>query len=277
MRGYPAMRYKMIVLDLDGTLTNNKKEITPRTKDVLIQYQKAGGKVVLASGRPTYGVIPLAQELDLHKYGSYVLSFNGGVITECGTNRVLYEKTLPMDIPAKVYDLSRQNETSMLTYQDRHIITETPDDYYVQKEVFCTKMETKKVEDLKTYVDFPVVKCMMMGKGFHLAEVEKKVKGYFGESLSIFRSEPYFLEIMPQGIDKAESLKRLLNQLGMTTEEMAAFGDGFNDKSMLMLAGLGVAMENGQAAVKAVADYVAPSNEDEGVAYVVEKLLDGSF
>ena len=271
------MRYKMIVLDLDGTLTNNKKEITPRTKEALIQYQEAGGKVVLASGRPTYGVMPLAQELDLHKYGSYILSFNGGVITECGTNHVLYEKNLPMEIPAKVYDLSRQYETSMLTYQDNHIITETPDDYYVQKEVFCTKMVTKKVENLKCYVDFPVVKCMMMGKGIHLAEVEKKVKEYFGEALSIFRSEPYFLEIMPQGIDKAESLKRLLNQLGMSKDEMAAFGDGFNDKSMLMLAGLGVAMENGQAAVKAVADYVAPSNEEEGVAYVVEKLLDGSF
>ena len=271
------MRYKMIVLDLDGTLTNNKKEITPRTKEVLTQYQEAGGKVVLASGRPTYGVMPLARELDLHRYGSYVLSFNGGVITECGTNQVLYEKTLPIDVPAKVYDLSRQYETSMLTYQDSYIITETPDDYYVQKEVFCTKMEPKKVEHLKSYVDFPVVKCMMMGKGIHLAEVEKKVKEYFGEALSIFRSEPYFLEIMPQGIDKAESLKRMLNQLGMSPDEMAAFGDGFNDKSMLMLAGLGVAMENGQAAVKAVADYVAPSNEEEGVAYVVEKLLDGSF
>lgn len=204
MRGYTAMRYKMIVLDLDGTLTNNKKEITPRTKEALIQYQEAGGKVVLASGRPTYGVMPLATELDLHKYGSYVLSFNGGVITECGTNHVLYEKNLPMDIPAKVYDLSRQYETSMLTYQGNHIITETPDDYYVQKEVFCTKMVTKKVENLKCYVDFPVVKCMMMGKGIHLAEVEKKVKEYFGEALSIFRSESYFLEIMPQGIDKAD-------------------------------------------------------------------------
>lgn len=271
------MGYKMIVLDLDGTLTNSEKEITPRTKEVLTRYQESGGKVVLASGRPTYGVMPLAQELDLQRYGSYVLSFNGGIITDCGTGRVVFEKMLPMDIPAQVYDLSRRYKTSMLTYQGSNIITETPEDYYVQKESYCTKMEPKKVGNLKDYVDFPVAKCMMMGKGIHLAEVEREVKDYFGGTLNIFRSEPYFLEIMPQGIDKAESLKRLLEQVGMESSEMAAFGDGYNDKSMLMLAGLGVAMENGQAAVKAVADYVAPSNEDDGVAYVVERLMEGSL
>lgn len=267
------MWYKMIVLDLDGTLTNDKKEITSRTKEALTRYQEAGGKVVLASGRPTFGVMPLARELELHKYGSYILSFNGGIITECGTNRVLYEKTLPSEVPGEIYDLAKKYKTTMLTYQGNDIITETPEDYYVQKEVFCTKMTTKKVENLKSYVDFPVVKCMMMERGVYLAEVEKKVQEYFKDSLSIFRSEPYFLEIMPQGIDKAESLKRLLSIVGMSPEDMAAFGDGFNDKSMLMLAGFGVAMENGQAAVKAVADYVAPSNEDDGVAYVVEKFL----
>ena len=80
---------------------------------------------------------------------------------------------------------------------------------------------------------------------------------------------------MPDGIDKAQSLKRLLELTGMGTEDMMAFGDGYNDKSMIMLAGFGVAMANGQPAVKAVADYVAPSNEEDGVAYVVEKLLDG--
>lgn len=267
------MRYKMIVLDLDGTLTNNKKEITPYTKEVLTRYQEAGGKVVLASGRPTYGVVPLARELELEKYGSYILSFNGGIITECGTENVLYKKTLPKEVPGQVYDLAREYGTSMLTYQDSSIITETPEDYYVQKEVFCTKMTPKKVENLKAYVDFPVVKCMLMERGVYLAEVEKKVQEFFGKSLSIFRSEPYFLEIMPRGIDKAESLKRLLEIVGIRREEMAAFGDGYNDKSMLMFAGFGVAMQNGQASVKAVADYVAPSNEEDGVAYVVEKLI----
>jgi Cof subfamily protein (haloacid dehalogenase superfamily) len=269
------MQYKMIVLDLDGTLTNNKKEITPRTKEALTRYQEAGGKVVLASGRPTYGIVPLAEELELEKYGSYILSFNGGIITECGTKKVLYGKTLPPEVPGKVYELAQKYQTAMMTYQDQYIITETPDNYYVQKEVLCTKMIPKKVENLKEYVNFPVVKCLMMERGVYLADVEKKVQELFGDELSVFRSEPYFLEIMPKGIDKAKSLKRLLDIVGMDRKEMAAFGDGFNDKSMLMFAGCGVAMENGQAAVKAIADYVAPSNEEDGVAYVVERWLDG--
>lgn len=264
----------MAVLDLDGTLTNNKKEITPRTREALVRYQEAGGKVVLASGRPTYGVMPLALELGLDRYGSYILSFNGGVITECGTNRILYQKTLPPETPGRIWELSRQYGTSMLTYQENEIITETPEDYYVLKEKYCTKMQIRQVADLKAYVDFPVVKCMMMERGVYLAEVEQKVVQELGASHSIFRSEPYFLEIMPQGIDKAKSLERLLRISGMEKEEMAAFGDGFNDKSMIMFAGLGVAMANGQPSVKAVADYIAPSNEEDGVAYVIEKLTE---
>ncbi|MDD3278976.1 MAG: Cof-type HAD-IIB family hydrolase [Lachnospiraceae bacterium] len=269
------MQFDMIVLDLDGTLTNGRKEITEVTKEVLLAYQEAGGKVVLASGRPTFGVMPLAKELELDRFGSYILSFNGGVITECGSERILYEQELPADVPGRLWELSKEYGTSMLTYQGDYIITETPQDQFVQKEVTCTKMQVKKVENLKEYVDFPVTKCMLMEKGIYLADVEIKVKEALGDSLSIYRSEPYFLEVMAEGIDKAQSLARLLEIVGIPVEKMAAFGDGFNDKSMIMFAGLGVAMENGQAAVKAVADYVAPSNEEDGVAYVVEKILNG--
>ena len=79
---------------------------------------------------------------------------------------------------------------------------------------------------------------------------------------------------MPEGIDKARSLERLLEIIGMNQSDMMAFGDGYNDKSMIMMAGFGVAMRNGQASVKAVADYIAPSNEEDGVAYVIENMLD---
>ena len=268
-------QYRLVVLDLDGTLTNNKKEITPRTKAALLRYQEQGGRIVLASGRPTYGVWPLAKELELDRYGSYILSFNGAVITECRSGKELFRRELPPGVPALLASMAREYKTSILTYQGDCICTETPDNIYVQKEVICTKMKVKKLEDFIRDVDFPVVKCMMLERGGYLAEVEKKVQARIGKHLSVYRSEPYFLEIMPEGIDKAKSLRRLLELTGMGTEDMMAFGDGYNDKSMIMLAGFGVAMENGQAAVKAVADYVAPSNEEDGVAYVIEKMLNG--
>ena len=92
------MKYQILVLDLDGTLTNSRKEITPPTLKALIEIQEAGKKVVLASGRPTYGVVPLARQLHLERYGSYILSFNGARITDCRTGQVIYNKTLPQDV-----------------------------------------------------------------------------------------------------------------------------------------------------------------------------------
>mgnify|MGYP002799777881 FL=1 len=83
------MDYQILALDLDGTLTNSKKEITPQTKEALIRIQENGIKVVLASGRPTTGVLPLAKELQLERFGSYILSFNGGRITDCRSREIL--------------------------------------------------------------------------------------------------------------------------------------------------------------------------------------------
>ena len=108
------MNYKIVVLDLDGTLTNNKKEITPHTREVLMDYQKAGGIIVLASGRPTYGVDPLAKELELSRYGGCILSFNGALITECATVKRIYEQWLPTEVPAMAAALARQYTTAIL-------------------------------------------------------------------------------------------------------------------------------------------------------------------
>ena len=267
--------YRLVVLDLDGTLTNNRKEITSRTREALLRYQEEGGRIVLASGRPTYGVWPLARELKLDEYGSYILSFNGAVITECRQGEVLFRRELPPDVPALLASMAREYGTSLLTYQDDCICTETPWDLYVQKEVICTKMKVRELKNFAEEITFPVVKCMLMERGGYLAGVEERLKERIGSRLSIYRSEPYFLEVMPEGIDKARSLTRLLEMTGMGAEDMMAFGDGYNDKSMIMMAGFGVAMRNGQPSEKAVADYVAPSNEEDGVAYVIENMLDG--
>ena len=99
------MDYQILTLDLDGTLTNSKKEITKPTLDALIEIQEDGKKVVLASGRPTQGVLPLAKQLQLEKYGSYILSFNGGRITDCRTGNIIYNKTLPDDCKVPLYEI----------------------------------------------------------------------------------------------------------------------------------------------------------------------------
>ena len=86
------MEYKLIALDLDGTLTNSEKHITPRTKAALMEAQKRGVRLVLASGRPTFGIMPLAKELELARYGGFILAFNGGKIVDCKTGKTVFEK-----------------------------------------------------------------------------------------------------------------------------------------------------------------------------------------
>lgn len=267
------MTYKLLVLDIDGTLTNSQKKITDFTKQALQKLQKSGVKVALASGRPTYGIVPVAKELELAKYGGYILSFNGGRIEECGTGRVVYEKAMPVHRIQQLHRLAAENRVAILTYQDEYLITENPDDIYVQKESMINHMEIKKVHSFAGYVDFPVTKCLMVGDGEYLAEVERRVKAEIGAELSIYRSEPFFLEIMPQNIDKAASLDVLSKYMNISKKEMVACGDGFNDQTMIEYAGLGVAMNNAQAIVKKSADYVAPSNDEDGVAHVVHKFM----
>ena len=267
------MKYKLLVLDIDGTLTNEKKEITGHTKHTILRMQKAGVKVVLASGRPTYGVVPTAKELELERYGGFILSYNGGRIVDCSTGKTIYEKTIPHKAISGIYSQVGGLDVALMTYEGDTIITENPRDAYVDKESFINKMKVKGVGNFLEYVTFPVVKCLVAADGGYLATVEEKLKGYFGSQLSIYRSEPYFLEIMPKDIDKASSLERLRLLLGLEREGIAACGDGLNDISMIQYAGLGIAMANAQEAVKKVCDFVTKSNEEEGVAYAIDRFI----
>ncbi len=267
------MKYKILVLDIDGTLTNSKKEITPKTKNALMMAQKLGVKLVIASGRPTYGIQPIAKELELDKYGGYILAFNGAKIIDCKNNEVIYEKSISADLLNDIYDLSQEHKVNILTYENNNIVTEEPNDIYIKIESRINRMGVKQVDSFKDYVDFPVTKCLMVADGEYLSQVEPKVKEKLSEHLNVFRSEPFFLEIVPKNIDKAYSLGQLLEKLNYTKDEMIACGDGFNDKSMINFAGLGVAMENAQAEVKSIADHITLSNDNDGIAKVVENYI----
>lgn len=268
------MNYKMIVLDLDGTLTNRDKVITEKTRHALMETQKRGKKVVLASGRPTYGVVPLAEELELGKYGGCILSFNGGIIMDCRTGEVLFQKKLPAEANKKIIGLAQEERvSSILTYQDGLIITNNEECPYVKIEAGINHLRVRQVDEMADYVDFSVPKFLMCDDGDYLALTEARVKAALGRDFSVYRSEPFFLEILPKGIDKAQSLSQLLRVLGIEREEMIACGDGYNDISMIQYAGLGVAMENAVLPVRKAADYVTLSNNDDGVAHVVEKFL----
>ena len=271
------MQYEMIVLDLDGTLTNRDKIITPRTKADLIEAMERGKKVVLASGRPTYGVMPLARELRLADYGGYILSYNGGVIMDCRTEEMVFARMLPKGSNHRIMELALQNRVDFLTYDGEVILTSNEENPYakIESSINHLRLHQLEIDEFFAKVDFPVPKFLFVDDGDYLASVEPKVKAALGRDFSVYRSEPYFLEVLPQGVDKAQSLERLLEVTGLKREQMIACGDGYNDLTMIRFAGLGVAMENAVLPVRKAADYITASNNEDGVGLVVEKFMLG--
>lgn len=267
------MEYRLIALDIDGTLTNSEKRISTPTLKALLDIQKMGYKVVIASGRPTKGLASFADELMLDKYGSYVLSYNGGLITDWRTKEAVYRQTLPKDVIPELYDFAVQNNVGIITYEGDTIIAGTEINRYMQLEANITGMDIKKVDNFPEYVTFPAIKCLMSGEPELIEELEKVLKKRYKSLLNIFRSEPFFLEIMPKNIDKAHSLLHLLSSLGLSSEQMICCGDGFNDISMIEVAGLGVAMSNAQDVVKAAADFITDSNDDNGILKVIDRFM----
>lgn len=267
------MKYKILVLDIDGTVTNSKKEVTDKTLESIIKLQEAGCKVVLASGRPTPGILPVAKTLKLSEYGGFILSFNGAKIINCKTEEIIYQKVLPNEYIETLYKEAEENQVGLITYEKNVIISARGIDEFVEKEAQINKIDIVEVDDFIDYVDFDVNKCLMTGEPAKLEQLEMEMQGKYSEDLSIYRSEPFFLEIMPKNIDKAYSLEQLLKVLDMTKEDMIAVGDGFNDLSMIEYAGLGVAMDNAQDKVKEAANYITKSNDEDGVAHVIEKFM----
>lgn len=262
--------YRAIALDLDGTLTNHEKVVTPKTREALLQASAKGAVIILASGRPTYGIEPVAECLELNKQGGYILSYNGGNIVNAKTGKKLFSQFLPDEVIPELYAYAEENGHALLGYAVNEIITEMPDDQYVKEESRINKMNIRKVENLFEALEPHPTKLLMTGDPSDMLKAEEELVEKLGDRMDIFRSAPFFLELVPKGIDKAKSLSRLLTKINLTPADMIAFGDGYNDLSMLKLAGMGVAMENAAPEVRAEADYVTLSNEEDGVATALE-------
>ena len=262
--------YRAIALDLDGTLTNSKKEVTPATRETLLTAQENGAHIILASGRPTFGIEPVAECLELSTRGGYILSYNGGKIIDWRTKEEIYSQHLPSDVIPVLYNYAKEHGYALLGYVGKEIITESADDKYVAEESRINKMNIRKVENLFEALEPHPTKLLMTGDPTLMLKAEEDLVEKLGDRMDIFRSAPFFLELVPKGIDKAKSLTRLLAKINLTPSDMIAFGDGYNDLSMLKLAGMGVAMENAAPEVRAEADYVTLSNEKDGVAAALE-------
>lgn len=267
------MTDKILVLDIDGTLTNSQKEISPATKAGLRNIMERGHKVILASGRPTPGMRRYEEELELEKYGGYLLSFNGARIVECRSGEIVYQRTLPLMLLPGFYGFAKRNGCGLITYLGDEVISAFAPDEYVELEARINGMPVRQVEKFLDFVDFDINKCLMTAPPERAAVLEKELQQRYGDVASIYRSEPFFIEIMPQNVDKAAALDKMLETIGMRREDAICCGDGFNDVSMIKYAGVGVAMGNAQPAVKEVADYITSTNDEDGLVQVIDEFI----
>lgn len=268
------MKYKLLVLDVDGTLLNDEKEITPRTLATLLKVQQMGVHLVLASGRPTYGILPLAKKLELGNYGGYIVSYNGAQVINAKNGEVLLERRINPEMLPYLEKKARKNGFSIFTYTEDRMIADYANNEHILWEARLNGMELIEEPEFSAAVDFAPSKCMLVSDDEEaLVALEEHWKKRLNGALDVFRSEPYFLEVLPCGIDKSTSLGALLSHLDITPEETIVIGDGVCDVSMIQFAGLGIAMGNAQDSVKVCADVVTASNEEDGVALAVEKVI----
>lgn len=268
------MKYKLLVLDVDGTLVNSQKELSAQTLITLLKIQHAGMRLVLASGRSPHGLRHLVEKLEMKKWGGYLLPYNGAQIIDTATDEVLYERKIDPQMFPYLEKKARKNGFGIFTYHGNQLITTHPENKHIQDEAALNNMEIVAVDNLSDAVDFSPYKCVLVSddEAALVAQKDQWRKRLAGV-LDVFRSESFFLEVVPEFVDKGNTLGILIDKLGIGTEEVMAIGDGRRDFSMLQLAGMGIAMGNARDSIKACADYITDSNDHNGVATAIQKFI----
>ena len=269
------MQYKMLVLDMDDTLLTDDHKISELNKKVLLEAQAKGVYVVLASGRPTSAMTAYAKELELDLNDSYIISFNGAIISTVKDDLVLFEQKLTVEQIHELYDYSVKMKTHIITYLDNEIISET-DSEYIEIEKEITGLAHHKVPRFKDVVSKPAVKCILLAEPSYLKELEQDLKLAMPH-LSVAMSKPFFLEAAQNGIDKAASIKILAEKLNIHQSEIIAVGNAGNDLTMVEYAGLGVWVDNVTPELRDRANVIVASNNNDGVAEVVQRYILNNF
>ncbi len=265
------MSIKLVVSDIDGTLVNSEKELLPQTKNAIDRFIEKGGIFAIASGRPNKGIERYINELDLCNRGGYIISYNGSRITDLSTGRVVYQKNIEVGQVKEIIDIADSLGVPLTTYKDDIAVTQKANDKYFELEVSINKLEVKRTDNLLEEIKYPVPKFLITGEPKALEKAEKEMSERL-KDVTVFRSEPFFLEITPKNMDKGVALRELGKYLKLDKSEIMACGDGYNDVALVKSAGIGVAMKNAQRPVLETADYITDSNENDGVGKAIEKF-----
>lgn len=266
------MNCKLIAMDLDGTLNNDQKQITEKTKKALMWAQESGIRLALASARPSPGLFRERDVLHLREFGGILMSYNGGRIVEAASNRTLFETCMDIENARSVLRLlEKLPVTPILDDGVRFYVTDK-NGFKVDYECRNNAMSCVEKQNLADFLNFAPIKILMSVRENEIASVQKQIAAVLPASLTVVQTAAFYLEIIPHNINKGQGLREICRLLGISPQQTIAFGDAENDIPMLHAAGMGVAMGNAAESVKAAADRVTISNNRDGIAFALEEM-----
>ncbi len=266
--------YKLIAMDMDGTLLKDDKTISDKTKISIKKALESGIKIVLTSGRPIQGIKKYLDELHLTGEDDYVIGLNGAVICRTSDFSVLSRNAVLTGKDLKYIYRKVKNFNAYF-----HAFTEKEDLVKIRSR-FSDADETRLNLKVRT-VDFPsgvndedeILKVVLEQEKQVIDEIMPQIPKELFQEYSVFRSVDFMIEFMNKNCNKAAGVEKLAKYLGIKKEEIITIGDSVNDIEMIQYGGLGVAMGNAKNEIKSIADFITKSNEDDGVSNVIEKFI----
>lgn len=269
------MEKKIFFTDLDGTLLNDEKTVTPALHAVLQKMQKTGHVIVLSFGRPMGGILPVKDMLKLDNPGLYISANNGSQILDCSTGKYIIEKRIPFVDMEHILSIAKETNTYCHTYSATHIISpkDGPELALYTKHIHMPYICTDDLQSALTEEPFKLI-AIDANSHEHLEAFQKALYPWAETHIATLFSNPLYLELFPITAGKGNALKELCLLLNIPLSNAMAAGDMDNDISMIEAAGMGVAMANATGSVKAVADVVTEDdNNHDGLLPVLQSFF----
>lgn len=271
------MDKKMLFMDLDGTLLDDRKEITPGNRQALEKALERGHGVIITTGRPLKSAMDQARKLGLDKPGCFLIAYNGAVIYDWEKQEQIFARTLDLSTVLEIFEYVNVKGIHLQTYDTWQVLVEPRcDNAIVRRYCDLIKMEFRVIGDVRTDLRENPVKVLIIEPEDRagIVKLQQELGERMSDKVDTFFSNPTYLEVVPAGMSKGEAVKMLCGMMNVPIENAVAVGDAANDLSMIQMAGIGVAMANGTDEVKAVAQYITErDNNHDGIAEVVEKFF----
>jgi 5-amino-6-(5-phospho-D-ribitylamino)uracil phosphatase len=261
---------KLVAIDLDGTLLRSNKHLSTANAQAIAQATNQGIHIVLASARPPRSVRDIYHRLALD---TLQVNYNGALVHDMPRGKHVFHQPMSATLAKKIVSFARKMDPNVV------ISIEILDKWYTDHVDDKLPTETSKhfspdfVGPLDAFLTVPVTKLMLLAPPEKLRPIHQAVRTKFAKDIAILISDDYLIQLVHKQVDKANALQLVAKQYNVPRQQVMAIGDADNDLGMVQWAGLGVAMENGWDRLKQIADIIAPTNDDDGVAKILKKYV----